>query len=193
MSKAEGGFHIVATYREIAEHFGLKGPDQGRIKARRAGWAAEPRNHPADPVRVRVPHEVWTGAVQARERGFRADAIGGGSLSGRKGPFRPIKNAPFASLKSPSSSSSWRPSMRPCVSSSSGRRRGPRRPRRRWSGCRGSSRPGPAAGGWRGRYAAFCPGGRRRGLRSDRAPRQRRHTGYPQPSGDFSRRIRGLW
>ena len=61
---------IVATYREIAEHFGLKGPDQGRTKAKRAGWPAEPQNHPADPLRIRVPREAWEGAARARQRGL---------------------------------------------------------------------------------------------------------------------------
>jgi hypothetical protein len=61
---------IVATYREIAKHFGLKGPDQGRTKAKRAGWPAEPQNHPADPLRIRVPREAWEGAARARERGL---------------------------------------------------------------------------------------------------------------------------
>ena len=51
--------HVVATYREIAAHFGLKGPVQARVKAKRAGWKAEPQNHPADPLRIRVPREAW--------------------------------------------------------------------------------------------------------------------------------------
>jgi hypothetical protein len=68
VSEAEGESHVVATYREIAAHFGLRGPDQGRTKAKRAGWVAEPQNHPADPVRVRVPRTAWEGASQARER-----------------------------------------------------------------------------------------------------------------------------
>lgn len=51
---------VVATYRQIAEHFGLEsGPDAGRLKARRAGWPAEAGNHPRDPVRVRVPRKAW--------------------------------------------------------------------------------------------------------------------------------------
>src|SRR3954447_17665266 len=62
--------HIVATYRQIAEHFGLKGPDQGRTKAKRANWPTELQNHPADPVRVRVPAAVWEGALDGRERGL---------------------------------------------------------------------------------------------------------------------------
>ena len=76
--------HIVATYRQIAEHFGLKGPDQGRTKAKRANWPTEPQNHPADPVRVRVPAAVWEGALEARERG----------LSVRR--ERPSREGPFA-------------------------------------------------------------------------------------------------
>ncbi len=51
--------HVVATYREIAAHFGLKGPVQARVKTKRAGWPAEPQNHPADPLRIRVPRDAW--------------------------------------------------------------------------------------------------------------------------------------
>jgi hypothetical protein len=51
--------HIVATYREIAAHFGLKGVVQARVKAKRAGWPAEPQNHPADPLHIRVPRDIW--------------------------------------------------------------------------------------------------------------------------------------
>jgi DNA repair exonuclease SbcCD nuclease subunit len=51
---------VIATYREIAQHFGLtSGPDAGRLKARRAGWPTRPGNHPRDPVRVQVPREAW--------------------------------------------------------------------------------------------------------------------------------------
>jgi hypothetical protein len=69
MENREGDLtHVIATYREVAAHFGLKGPDQGRTKVKRAGWLTEPQNHPADPIRVRVPREAWDGASQARER-----------------------------------------------------------------------------------------------------------------------------
>ncbi len=70
MGEVKGESHVVATYREIAARFGLRGADQGRTKAKRAGWSAEPRNHPADPVRVRVPRAAWEGASQAGERGL---------------------------------------------------------------------------------------------------------------------------
>jgi len=53
---AGGNDVVISTYREIAEHFGLANPEKGRQKAKRAGWPNEPQNHPADPVRVRVPH-----------------------------------------------------------------------------------------------------------------------------------------
>jgi hypothetical protein len=61
--------HVVATYREIAAHFGLKGPVQARVKAKRAGWKAEPQNHPADPLRIRVPRDAWNGGV-SEQRGI---------------------------------------------------------------------------------------------------------------------------
>lgn len=70
MTDSEGGSDVIATYREIAAHFRLKGPDQGRTKAKRAGWPILPQlqNHPSDPIRVNVPREAWEGASQLRER-----------------------------------------------------------------------------------------------------------------------------
>jgi len=59
MDAAEETDHIVATYREIAAHFGLKGVAQARGKAKRAGWPAAAQNHPADPLRIRVPRSAW--------------------------------------------------------------------------------------------------------------------------------------
>jgi hypothetical protein len=56
---------ILATYREIALRFRLNGPNAARTKAKRAGWTAEPSNHPADPLRIRVPLDAWD---QASER-----------------------------------------------------------------------------------------------------------------------------
>jgi hypothetical protein len=67
---------IVATYREIADHFGLSSPEKGRQKAKRAGWLNEPQNHPADPVRVRVPQEAWEEASRSRARAARFRAQG---------------------------------------------------------------------------------------------------------------------
>src|SRR3712207_2750853 len=66
---------VIATYREIADHFGLSNPEKGRQKGKRAGWPTEPQNHPADPVRVRVPREVWEGASSSRERAARIRAL----------------------------------------------------------------------------------------------------------------------
>jgi hypothetical protein len=56
---------ILATYREIALHFGLGGPNAARTKVKRAGWHAEPTNHPADPLRIRVPRDAWYQAGEA--------------------------------------------------------------------------------------------------------------------------------
>jgi hypothetical protein len=64
---------VIATYREIAEHFGLRsGPDAGRVKAKRARWDTEPGNHPFDTVRVRVPRAVWEAAKGDRTGGNRS-------------------------------------------------------------------------------------------------------------------------
>jgi chromosome segregation ATPase len=61
---------VLATYREIAERFGLhSGPDAGRMRAKRGGWPHEPQNHPMDPVRVRVPREAWDEPGRARSYG----------------------------------------------------------------------------------------------------------------------------
>ena len=57
--------HVVATYREIAAHFALKGVAQARVKVKRAKWPAEPQNHPADPLRIRVPRDAWNRGIMA--------------------------------------------------------------------------------------------------------------------------------
>src|SRR4051812_21548754 len=81
LGMAESGRFVLATYREIAAHFRLGGPNAGRTKAKRAGWAAEPTNHPADPLHITVPRDAWSQAADtvpperpgrlpiARERG----------------------------------------------------------------------------------------------------------------------------
>jgi hypothetical protein len=61
--------HVLATYREIAEHFRLGSTRAARTKAQRAGWELEPANHPADPRRVRVPRAPWDKAAdQSRDQ-----------------------------------------------------------------------------------------------------------------------------
>ena len=64
----------IATYREIAAHWGLAGVDVARVKAKRARWRQLPRNHPADPVRVAIPRAAWDIAV-----------MNGGGASGLRG------------------------------------------------------------------------------------------------------------
>src|SRR5690606_14894277 len=54
---------VIATYREIAERFGLGSPDAARVRAKRAKWVREPTNHPLDPARVRVPMTEWEQAI----------------------------------------------------------------------------------------------------------------------------------
>lgn len=73
---------VVATYRQIAEHFGLdSGPDAGRLKARRGGWPTEAGNHPRDPVRVRVPRKVWEEANPTRRGPNKDEAASVGQLA----------------------------------------------------------------------------------------------------------------
>lgn len=59
---------MLATYREIAEHFGLGTPHSGRTRAKREGWPAEPSNDPRAPLRIRVPREAWEAAHQEGSR-----------------------------------------------------------------------------------------------------------------------------
>jgi hypothetical protein len=59
LGTGERGDFILATYREIAAHFSLGGPNAARTKVKRAGWSAEPSNHPADPLHIRVPRDTW--------------------------------------------------------------------------------------------------------------------------------------
>ena len=54
---------VLATYREIAARFALSSVTAARIKAKRqiarARWSTEPANHPADPIRIRIPRQDW--------------------------------------------------------------------------------------------------------------------------------------
>ena len=60
---AGGSDTVLATYREIAARFGLGSHAAARVKAKRqiarGHWSAEPANHPADPIRVRIPRAEW--------------------------------------------------------------------------------------------------------------------------------------
>ncbi len=47
MESASGA--VVATYREIADHFGLANPEKGRQKAKRAGLAGGAPEPPGGP------------------------------------------------------------------------------------------------------------------------------------------------
>jgi len=51
--------HVLATYREIAERFRLGSIRAARTKTKRAGWRHDPPNHPYDPLRIRVPRDLW--------------------------------------------------------------------------------------------------------------------------------------
>jgi hypothetical protein len=76
-ASAEARDFVLATYREIAERFRLGSAKAARTKVKRAGWAHDPPNHPADPLRIRVPRGPWdqadeTAPPQPREaRGNR--------------------------------------------------------------------------------------------------------------------------
>jgi hypothetical protein len=53
---------VTATYREIAEQFGI-GIEGARIKTKRRAakglWRMIPGNHPQDIIRVEIPEEEW--------------------------------------------------------------------------------------------------------------------------------------
>jgi hypothetical protein len=103
----EGCEFVIATYREIAEHFGYRGkqPDNvARMKAKRAGWLFEPQNHPLETVRVRVPREAWEGASAARDRGLAArrapalKVVGDGGDTPNAIPLEPPQDSPIKAL-----------------------------------------------------------------------------------------------
>lgn len=54
---------VTATYREIADRFGI-GIEGARIKTKRRAakglWRIIPGNHPQDIIRVEIPEEEWT-------------------------------------------------------------------------------------------------------------------------------------
>jgi hypothetical protein len=53
---------VTATYREIADRFGI-GIEGARIKTKRRAakglWRIIPGNHPQDIIRVEIPEEEW--------------------------------------------------------------------------------------------------------------------------------------
>src|SRR5207245_3138647 len=78
--------HVLATYREIAERFGLGTVRAARTKVKRARWTHDPPNHPSDPLHIRVPRGPWQQAgttapdrpddalgSKARDPGHRSD------------------------------------------------------------------------------------------------------------------------
>jgi hypothetical protein len=68
---AESRDHVLATYREIAERFRLGSSNAARTKVKRARWTWESPNHPADPLRIRVPKEAWDQAAESPPRNQR--------------------------------------------------------------------------------------------------------------------------
>src|SRR4051812_18372427 len=87
----------IATYREIADHFGLGSPDAARIRAKRSRWEREPTNHPLDPARVRVPMTAWEQPPTDQTRSASADRPLSELRSGKDNPNR---SPPISSPKS---------------------------------------------------------------------------------------------
>ena len=73
----EGEGFVLATYREIAEHFKLSGPDAGRTKAKQRHWEIEPGNHPLETKRVRIPRSEWDHAGHKTRRRLAGDPFEG--------------------------------------------------------------------------------------------------------------------
>jgi chromosome segregation ATPase len=90
----ESGDFILATYREIALRFQLGGPNAARTKVKRAGWISEPPNHPADPLRIKVPRDAWHQAVETPTRNTRpgSDARDAQSLSKESGHIKALES-----------------------------------------------------------------------------------------------------
>ena len=88
--------HVVATYREIAVRFGLGGVNAARTKAKRAGWAEEPTNHPAETKRIRVPREAWD---QAGRDPPIMPPESAPSRPGREGPSRAPETGAIAAVR----------------------------------------------------------------------------------------------
>ena len=67
---------VLATYREIAARFALGSSTAARVKAKRqiarGRWSAEPANHPADPIRIKIPREDWEQSADLAETKPRA-------------------------------------------------------------------------------------------------------------------------
>jgi hypothetical protein len=68
---SEMGDFVLATYREIAQRFGLGGTNAARTKAKRARWEADIPNHPADALRIRVPRDAWEHVGETLPRTLR--------------------------------------------------------------------------------------------------------------------------
>jgi hypothetical protein len=62
---------VTATYREIAERFGI-GIEGARIKAKRRAakglWRIIPGNHPQDIIRVEIPEDEFTSGQSSQRR-----------------------------------------------------------------------------------------------------------------------------
>jgi hypothetical protein len=100
MDSESGGSPVIATYREIADHFKLQGPNAARTKAKRAKWEEEPTNHPADTKRIKVPRDVWDGASETpRSRRVRGPSPERVSPLSQESPTPPSQGDESPTLK----------------------------------------------------------------------------------------------
>jgi predicted ribosome quality control (RQC) complex YloA/Tae2 family protein len=73
-SRITAGLRAGSRARHISrdrDRFRLGGPNAARTKVKRAGWTWEPPNHPADPLRIRVPRDAWEEAAESPHRNPR--------------------------------------------------------------------------------------------------------------------------
>ena len=101
----ERGDFVLATYREIAARFSLGGPNAARTKVKRAGWVAEPSNHPADPLHIRVPRDAWYQAANTAHlrQAERTHVAANGEASSQQLAMPYLKERPNLALGEPPS------------------------------------------------------------------------------------------
>ena len=101
----ERGDFVLATYREIAARFSLGGPNAARTKVKRAGWVAEPSNHPADPLHIRVPRDAWYQAANTAHlrRAQRTHVAANGEASSQQLAMPYLKERPDVAFGEPQS------------------------------------------------------------------------------------------
>jgi hypothetical protein len=94
---------VLATYREIAARFALGSNTAARVKAKRqiarGRWSAAPANHPADPIRIKIPREDWEQGADLAEMTPRAARRAASDTPGIKASRSARTDAALAELR----------------------------------------------------------------------------------------------